>query len=275
MAFPLWIHWSHINKRYKFQDDQQTTRWKGTTNSHLGLLDFSAYVRPGITVILGSEGSGKSTLLKLTATVMLPDDGRVTFHVNTEEHYTWSKSSMIASSTASLGELKNKIGYVPEIKRLRHDSICEDALLHLAQLRRLSKPRVHVAALIAQWGLAGYRKLELHNLPTSAMKRYLIAQSLLVDPDFWILDEPTLGLDPLGRRLLIEELRNQHRERIILLSTQDMELAELANEIILLDYGACRRIGNRRMLTASVSEGTVAAWYETMQTFSQVRSQFR
>lgn len=267
----MWIHWSHIHKQFSVQDEHKKKQRK--TIKQLGLLDFSALAKPGITVILGPKGSGKSTLLKLTAAVMLPDDGRITFQLNDNRKYVWSRGSVITSGTSSMGDLKEQIGYVPDIKRVRYESSCEEALMHVAQLRRLSRPRAKVAALMTRWGLAGYRHEELQSLSTSVLKRYLLGQSLLLQPTFWLLDEPTKGLDPLGRYLLMEELQKHRKQRITLLATEDMELAEIADEIILLEYGMCRRMGNRKILTSSVTEGTVAAWYKTMQTFSHVRSQ--
>lgn len=98
-----------------------------------------------------------------------------------------------------------------------------------------------------------------------------MAQSQLASPEIWILDDPTYGLDDLGRRLLINTLKEyREKDRIVLLATTDMELAEIADDIILLEYGSCRRIGKKKYLTASVSEGTVKAWYQAMQIFSHL-----
>ncbi|SHF30480.1 ABC-2 type transport system ATP-binding protein/energy-coupling factor transport system ATP-binding protein [Seinonella peptonophila] len=268
----MWIHWSHVSKQYGQQEGQKSLKQMKKPSSY-GLLDFSAQVRQGITVILGPEGSGKSTLLKVTAAVMLPDDGRITYRFQSDQHYVWSRGSVIASGTSGLGDLKEKIGYVPDIEHVKHHTTCEESLIHLAQLHRLSRPRARVRKMLAKWGLAAFRKRPLADLPVSELKRYLIVQSLLVQPQFWILDEPTRGLDDYGRQLLIHELKSLDRKRIVLLSTQDMELAECADEMILLEYGSCRRMGKRNLLTASVSEGTVAAWYKAMQTFTRATEQ--
>jgi hypothetical protein len=71
---------------------------------------------------------------------------------------------------------------------------------------------------------------------------------------------------------LWEELKRQPRDRITLIATEkDMELAELADDLMLMEAGTCRRLGKKKYLAASVPEGTVAAWYQAMQAFSHLR----
>lgn len=268
MAFPLWIDWSHVSKIYK--KPLEETENRRNVARHVGLLDFSASIRKGMTVVLGPTGSGKTTLLKLTATLMAPHDGNISFQTHDGRQFIWSNRENATSQETGIAQLKESIGYVPLIRKVTNDITCEESLLYLARFRRVAHARKRCAELITQWGLAGWRKTPLEKLPLHILKRYLLAQSLLVDPIFWILDEPTWELDELGRRLLINELISRSQERIVLIATKDMEIAELANEIILLEQGSCRRIGKRRFLTASVPEGTVAAWYQTMQTFAHL-----
>ncbi|WP_165875828.1 ATP-binding cassette domain-containing protein [Hazenella coriacea] len=253
----------------------QSPSEKGNYHTYKGLLDFSATIPHGITVVLGATGSGKSTLLKLTATLLVPDDGRITYiDEEKDDEVTWSKASMMQAGVSCLGDLKEQISYVPAITKIDHDLTVESSLIYLAQLRRIRNPKRTSAELIAKWGLAGVRKLPLFEIEgTATLKRYLLAQSLLGDPKIWILDEPTTGLDELGRRLLWEELANQPSSRLTLIATtDDMKLAEFADYLMLLESGYCRRLGQRKYLTASVADGTVATWYQAMQTFSFIKS---
>jgi len=270
MALLLRIDWFHVRKIYEPQSLFAGSHLPRL--GHSGLLDFSASVRQGITAILGPKGSGKSTLLRLTATLMVPDDGRITFELGDQEGYVWSKGSVITSGISSLGDLKERISYIPHTHHLDHDMSVELSLVHLAQLRRVPHPKKRSVELIAKWGLAGVRKWPLHDLSGGVLKRYLLAQSLVVQPKIWMLDEPTEELDELGKRLLWQELKQHPRDRITLIATtHDMELAECAENLILLESGTCRRLGKRKFLTASVPEGTVAAWYQAMQAFSYLR----
>ncbi|WP_164491801.1 ATP-binding cassette domain-containing protein [Staphylospora marina] len=271
MDLALKIEWSHVSKMVETRDTTSFDRGKAR---RFGLLDFSAAVREGITVVLGPEGSGKSTLLRLTATLLVPDDGRITFRLDDGETHVWSRGSVITSGVSSLGNLRERISYIPDIPRLDHDVSVEFSLLHLAQLRRVSHPKKRVAEMIARWGLGGYRKIALRELSGPVLKRYLLAQSLVADPKIWILDEPSRGMDDWGRRLLWQELIHRSADRLVLLATSDLELAECADDLLLMEKGSCRRLGRKKWLTAGVPEGTVAAWYRVMQTFS-VQSGFR
>jgi ABC-2 type transport system ATP-binding protein len=238
----------------------------------MGLFDFTASVGPGITVILGPTGSGKSTLLRLTATRMVPDDGRILFQLDDGRVHVWSRGTVMTSGVSSLGDLKEKISYIPHAQSLDHDMTVELSLLHQAQLRRVPHPRKRSAELIAKWGLAAYRREPLNKLSGAVLKRYLLAQSLIVNPKVWMLDEPTEGLDELGKCLLWQELWHHPPNRITLIATtHDMVLAECADFLMLLEAGSCRRLGQKKFLTASVPEGTVAAWYRTMQMFSLMK----
>lgn len=268
MAFSLWIDWSHVRKIYNGK------RLKESSNRfdrNVALLDFSATIRNGITVVLGPKGSGKSSLLKITAAMLPPDDGRITYQLSDGMQFSWSQKHFSSHQSSDIETLRERIGYVPPLQKINHPITCEESLYYLGQLRRIPNLRRRCAEIIAKWGLAGYRKSLLRELPVHVLKRHLMAQSLLASPEIWILDDPTYGLDDLGRNLLIRALEDYRQKgRIVIIATKDMELAEIADDLILLEYGSCRRIGKKKYLTASVSEGTVAAWYQAMQVFSHL-----
>jgi ABC-type multidrug transport system ATPase subunit len=260
----LWIEWSHITKKYNSQKD---------SNTNIGLLDFSATVRAGVTVILGPEGSGKSTLLRLTAATMLPDDGRITYGSREGERFIWSRGSVVASDSTSLSDWRDKISYLPAVPSFRYDETVEETLLYFAQVRRVTSPKRYAAECIAKWGLAGCRKTPVSKLIGPVLKRYYLAECFVKQPNILLLDEPTKGLDPIGKQILWREIIYQPKDRIVLISTSNMDFAECADDLILLENGSCRRLGRKKYLTASVREGTVEAWYKSMQTFSNLRIQ--
>jgi ABC-2 type transport system ATP-binding protein len=269
--FPLWIEWSHVTKKYISHTDTQPTR--GERKSQLGLLDFSATARAGITVILGPKGAGKSTLLRLTAATMLPDDGRITFGSRDGERFIWSRGSMVNTDSSSLSDWRDKISYLPPVQASPPDETVEETLLYLAQLSRVPSPKKRATECIAKWGLAAWRKTAISELTGEVLKRYFLAECFVTEPLILLLDEPTNGLDPLGKQILWQELVHQPKERITLFATSNLSLAECAHDLILLEKGSCRRLGRKKYLTASVPEGTVASWYKAMQTFSTVRTQ--
>lgn len=261
----MWIEWSHITKMYQSQTEHHPT-YRRRSHPHRGLLDFSATVHPGVTVVLGPEGSGKSTLLRVTSTWMVPDDGRIAFG---SEHL-WSKAVAFQDPQANF--LQQRISYVPDTIEIMDEMEVEQSFLMIAHVHQLPRARQKCKEMIARWGLAAARRKRLSELQGAELKRYLLAQALLPDPPYLLLDEPTHMLDSLGRQLLLEEIQNQPKDRITLIVTQDLSFAECADDLMLLEQGSCRRYGKRKWLTASVPDGSVAAWYHAMQAFSHLRT---
>jgi ABC-2 type transport system ATP-binding protein len=264
---PLRIEWSHVSKIFRMKPKQKCRVSSRIPTPSIGLLDFSATVRPGITAVLGPKGSGKSTLLRLTAMQLVPDDGRVTYRSDDGSFCMWSKSGAAMADDPMLAKVKQRIGYVPPLRKMDQTISVEHSLMYLAQTRRVPNPKRRAMELIAQWGLGSVRRVPLHELKPGELKRFFLAKSLLADPVIWLLDEPEIGLDEMGRVLLEKALATQPKHRITLLATQDMDLAEWASDLLLMEGGSCRRFGRKRWLTAGVPQGTVKAWYDWMQTF--------
>ncbi|PTX60317.1 ABC-2 type transport system ATP-binding protein [Melghirimyces profundicolus] len=258
------IEWSHVNKQYAEGENGPYRLRKRT-----GLLDFTVTLKEGVTAVLGPKGSGKTTLLRVTATLSVPDDGRITYRTFGGRQYTWSRSIAAMGDTSPLEPLRRRLGYVPPHKKLNQDDVLlEDALVYLAQYHRLSQPKKQAVEMVARWGLAAFRKRTLAELPAAAASRYALAASLIGDPDIWLLDEPTRGLDELGWHLFLRELERRKGKGITLMAIHDLELAEVAENLLLVEGGSCRRLGRRKLLTSGVPDGSVASWYRMMQSFS-------
>lgn len=222
-------------------------------------------------MVLGPEGAGKSTLLRVTATVAVPDDGRVTYWWDDQTHI-WSKSVAAMGETSPIHSLRMHLGYVPQKKMLQEEALLlEESLCYLAQYHRFPHPKRRAVETVARWGLAAYRRHPLAELPEPVASRYTLAASLMGNPYIWVVDEPEAGLDDLGYRLFLTELTRRRGKGITLIATQDLELAEAADYLLLMESGSCRRIGERKLLTSGVPEGTVSSWYQTMQIFASPR----
>ncbi|SDX39353.1 ABC-2 type transport system ATP-binding protein/heme exporter protein A [Marininema mesophilum] len=270
----MYIEWSHVNKR--FHDSAKVPSHRPyRMEFRLGLLDFTSTVRNGITAVLGPQGSGKTTLLRMTAGALVPDDGRITYHIGPNEVRGWSRSVAAIGNASSADELRKRIGYVPSKKRSRREWTLEESLYDIAEACGHLRPKVKVAEMMAKWGLAAHRKQLVKNLPEGVSSRYIVSQSLMAEPPIWLLDEPTESLDELGLKLLHEEIAERRHKGIILIATNDLQLAEVADYLLLMEGGSCRRLGQRRLLTAGVPDGRVSSWYNSMQTFAQVRTRFK
>ncbi len=186
----------------------------------VALAGVTLHLRPGITLVHGSSGAGKSTLLRVLAGLQPPGSGAV--------RYPWPVRQVGAHT-----------GYVPQENRLVQTLAVEDALRYLAGVRGLPCGRTHVAGLVARWGLDGQRRTALCRLSAGETRRWLLAQSQLLDPDLWLLDEPLHGLDPWGMATLRHELARYApgAGRYAIVVAHDLPLDDLATAVVWLENG--------------------------------------
>lgn len=135
---------------------------------------------------LGANGAGKTTLIHLITGLRKPTSGRV---------------RLLGLDTTSL-QAKAKIGYLPE-RPYFHEHLTGEGLLHyfgaLAGMPR-SKVLSRIPQVLAVVGMSHARNVELKRYSKGMLQRIGIAQALLHDPEFLVLDEPMSGLDPMGRK---------------------------------------------------------------------------
>ena len=202
------IQISHISKHY----GQQTA-----------LSDVSLSLNEGeIVGLLGVNGAGKSTLMKILAGIIEPSQGEISF---------WGESFTIDSIAA-----KRKIGYLSEDNPLYEDMYVKEYLAYVAGIYRSEKERVY--QVIEQLGLKNEYKKKIKDLSKGNRQRVGIAQALINNPKFLILDEATAGLDPNQRNSLSNVLLELSTETIILFSTHILqEVKDICSRFILLDKG--------------------------------------
>jgi cobalt/nickel transport system ATP-binding protein len=175
--------------------------------------------------LVGLNGSGKTTLL-MAAAGLVPHEGEI--HV-----------CGIALSRRTLSQIRERIGLlfnVPE-DQLLFPKVVDDAAFGL--LRRGVPPREASASALKtldELGVAHLAESPLHHLSHGQKQRVALAGTLVGEPGLLLLDEPSAGLDPPGRRRLASLLKGF--EAAILLATHDIEFARrLCNRFIVLDGG--------------------------------------
>ncbi|MFV9674678.1 MAG: energy-coupling factor ABC transporter ATP-binding protein [Anaerolineales bacterium] len=190
------------------------------------LRGVSLFINPGEkTALVGPNGSGKSTLL-LHLNGILSGEGEV--HVCGKE-----------LTDESLRQIRALVGLVfqdPD-DQLFSQSVYEDVAFGPLYM---GLPKEGIAQKVRQAledvGMAGSEKRVPHHLSEGEKKRVAIATVLSMDPEVLVLDEPTAGLDPRGRRELIQLMRGL--PQTMLVATHDMRMvAELFERTVIIDEG--------------------------------------
>jgi len=199
------------------------------------LRGVSLKIPPGVTLVKGRSGAGKSTLLRVLATLTIPDSGKVRYPW--DDAWSWDKRS-----------LRARIGYVPEKGVAGISLTVEDSLHYLAGTRGLPPGTAQIPKLVRRWQLDSFKHERLDKLSAGEMRRWLLAQSQLVEPDLWILDEPCKDLDISGIAILRAELMEYswkfcHGEwryggRYAIASSHDDRFDDVADTIIYLEQGS-------------------------------------
>ncbi|GIU27737.1 ABC transporter ATP-binding protein [Shewanella schlegeliana] len=184
------------------------------------LNDVSFEVKRGQTMaLLGHNGAGKSTLIKILLGLLKPSEGEVI--VLGKNH----------SELKQRNELR--IGYLPENVSFYDKLTGKEILSYFAALKRVTKPRV--SQLIEEFGLEYAQDRALKTYSKGMKQRLGFAQAILCEPELLLLDEPTVGLDPVASQFLygkIDELKQQGCGVIV--CTHELSLIENNIDIALI-----------------------------------------
>lgn len=186
----------------------------------LALNDVSFEVQRGQTMaLLGHNGAGKSTLIKILLGLLKPCDGEVIVLGQQLQH---------SGQRADL-----KIGYLPENVSFYDKLTGKEILSYFAALKGVSKARV--SQLIEEFGLEYAQDRALKTYSKGMKQRLGFAQAILAEPELLLLDEPTVGLDPVASQFLygkIAELKLQGCGVIV--CTHELSLIENNIDIALI-----------------------------------------
>ena len=186
----------------------QVERLTRRYGEHRAVDDLSFTLRRGqVLGLLGPNGAGKSTTLRMLAGVLAPDAGRIV--INGRDLLDQPRQA------------RQAIGYLPEQPPLYRELTVDEQLYYSARLHGLSRTASHpaVARVKERCGLAEVGKRLIGHLSKGYQQRTGLAQAIVHTPPVIILDEPTIGLDPIqiqGIRTLIRELG---RKQGVILST--------------------------------------------------------
>ncbi|MGO9782529.1 MAG: ABC transporter ATP-binding protein [Streptosporangiaceae bacterium] len=213
---------------------------------HTAVDHVDLRIEPGETFgLLGPNGAGKTTTIRMLVTLLKPGSGRATvFGVNT------AAQPML---------VRRMIGYVPQLLSADGSLTGRENVQLFARLfdvpRRERADRVDAA--LAAMGLTDAAGRKASTYSGGMIRRLELAQALVNAPRLLILDEPTVGLDPIARTDVweyITKLRDS-REMTVLLTTHYMDEADAyCNRIALMHLGHIRATGTPDELKASLGD---------------------
>ena len=191
------------------------------------ISDISFRVEPGeILGFLGPNGAGKSTTMKIITGFMPPTDGNVTI----------AGYDIVTESL----EARKHIGYLPETVPLYTDMTIKDYLEYMGRLRGMSRDYINqrISEVIDICNLGDYNSTIISKLSKGFRQRVGIAQAILHEPDVLVLDEPTIGIDPIQvveTRQLIKNLGGEHT---LIVSTHILpEVSQICERVIIIHEG--------------------------------------
>ena len=208
-----------VRKFYRTSDGKTVEALKGIT------LEVAPEER--LTALIGPDGAGKSTLLKLLCGLEAADAGVV--------------RSLGSSPDPDDPELLKRIAYMPQSLGLYRELSCRENMELQAELRGIPAAEADekIRELLVLTGLGPFMERPAGKLSGGMKQKLALAGALLASPDLLLLDEPTVGVDPLSRRELWNVLkeRRKARDMAVVFSTAYLEEAEAADNVILLEEG--------------------------------------
>lgn len=194
----------------------------------------------GVTCLLGANGSGKTTLVRILTGIDKPAAGSIQLYSD--------------SNPGKIGA----IGFLPQDFSAPKNATCRDFLYYVAWSRRVPARQrdTMIRSALSRTGLVDQTKQRIGKLSGGMLRRLGIAQAIIHEPRFLVLDEPTVGLDP-GQRLRVrDQVRELAGDAAVLYSTHLVEdVRFLADQIVILRNGQVAFTGTTTEIEESVEEG--------------------
>ena len=176
--------------------------------NHCAISHLSFTLKAGeVLGYLGPNGAGKSTTMQVISGNLAPTEGEVRI----------AGHDILEAPRAA----KSQLGYLPEHPPVYRDASVDEYLKYCARLHRISRTQLPaaIARVKSQCGLEDVGERLIGNLSKGFKQRVGIAQAIIHDPPVVILDEPTVGLDPIQIREIRQLIRDLGSERSVILST--------------------------------------------------------
>jgi ABC-2 type transport system ATP-binding protein len=190
---------------------------------NLVLPGISTEIEQGaVTGLLGPSGTGKTTLIRAIVGVQIIESGTVT----------------VLGRPAGSPELRAKVGYVTQAPSVYGDLTVRENISYFARIMNVGQERVDEVIETVRLTEQADREVQVLNLSGGQRARVSLATALLAEPDLLVLDEPTVGLDPVLRAQLWETFRGlASAGATLLVSSHVMDEAVSCDQLILMREG--------------------------------------
>lgn len=199
--------------------------------------------------VLGPNGAGKTTLLRMLGSLMEPTDGHVVIEDRDGNEIT------------DKADLKKHIGYLSENTKLYGRFTVRETLSLFGELYGFTKEEIadKIDKTNKILKMDEFIDNRVEKLSTGQKQRTSIARCLVHDPDIYIFDEPTLGLDIISSKAIIDFMKQEkERGKSVLYSTHYMEEAEfLCDRIVMINKGHVIAEGTPEQLREKTGTGNL------------------
>ncbi|AUY50590.1 ABC transporter ATP-binding protein [Streptomyces sp. CB01881] len=208
------------------------------------LDQLTVEVEPGVVGLVGANGAGKSTLIKILLGLAPATSGT---------------GQVLGLDIATQGsQIRERVGYMPEHDCLPPDVSATEFVVHMARMAGLpaAAARERTADTLRHVGLYEERYRPMGGYSTGMKQRVKLAQALVHDPKLVLLDEPTNGLDPVGRDDMLALIRRVHTDfGISVLVTTHLlgELERTCDHLVVIDGGKLLRSSSTASFTGATA----------------------
>ncbi len=218
------INFSKVNFTY----NPQKKKIKNTYTLEDINLNISDTNNKEFICIVGHTGSGKSTLVQLMNALLIPTEGEVTVSGNTVTN----------KKQKNLKSIRKEVGVVfqfPEYQ-LFEETVLEDVSFGPKNYR-LDNPEERAKEALTKLKIdESFYEKSPFRLSGGEKRKVAIAGIMASDPNYLILDEPTVGLDPLAKKELIKLLKEINKQKTVIIITHDMNVVwDVSTRVLLLD----------------------------------------
>lgn len=215
-------------------------------NGITALDDVSISIESGIIFgLLGPNGAGKTTLIKVLLGLVFPTSG----------------DAFILDKNVSDYKVRKNIGYLPENHKFPNYLTGEEVIIYNSRMSgyKISKSSPRITEVLNLVKMEKWRKTKIKKYSKGMMQRIGLAQAIVHDPKIVFLDEPTDGVDPIGRKEIRDILINlkDQGKTIFINSHLLSEVEAVSDKVAILNEGKLVKYGTVDELTINKEIGEI------------------